>query len=1064
MFQPRPFAAWLLLLTASTLWSDPIDADTALAPQRPPRGEVDVARSAAGMVACETPLAAAIGRDVLAAGGNAVDAAVAVGFALEVTWPEAGNLGGGGFMLVAPPRGDVQCVDYREVAPRRVTETSLQNETSKHGVRFVGVPGTVAGFDLAHRKYGKLPWSQLLEPSIALAADGFLVDRELASSLNACLSSPRVQDDELFAEFRRVYGGPHEGVWRAGDRLTQPDLAKTLRLIAASGTAGFYEGSIAEAIASEIETRGGWIDQQDLRDYRAVLREPVRGQFAGHEIYGMAPPSSGGTIVQMQLSMIEQLGVDRGVAEDGTWTADQVHLIVETMRRAFRDRGEFLGDPDFTPPPADLLDADRIKRLAQTIDPDAATDSLAIAGNLTITPAATDSEQTTHYSIVDAEGMGVSNTYTLEQAFGSGVVVPGTGVLLNNEMGDFGWKPGVVDVWGMIGTPPNRVGPRKRMLSSMSPTIVRRDGELRLIVGSPGGRTIINTVTEVLVRRLWMGQTLAQAVDAPRFHHQWLPDEIRFESADRERLGDVAADLIARGHRVDFSGERRQGAAHCIERVAGTGELIGVADWRRGGAARGVRPAGQAAVAVGATAADVDGIQRRASDQIRDLAPRMNDAAMDIWRYAEPGYQETRSSKRLIDLLSEHDFAIQSPIAGMPTAFVASRGSGEPVIAFLAEYDALPGLSQQASPVQSPRPEAKYGHGCGHHLFGVASAAAAIAVADRIDAGEIAGTVRVYGCPAEEGGSAKSFMARDGLFDDCDAAIHWHPSSENVSGNRGAIAKIGVKFRFRGRSAHAASSPERGRSALDAVELTNHAAQMLREHVPDATRIHHVITAGGSAPNVVPDFAEVYYYIRHPDSQVLAGLYDRLVLCARAGALATETQLEIDHQGGTVEMLNNDVLDQIATRNLRRENDLRIEEDEMPFIARLRQSLIDPPPLESIERVQRGEGSVGRGSTDVSDVSWVTPTTGFAVATWIPGTPGHSWQAVACGTQPLAMRGMNLAARAIAGTAIELMADPEKLAAAAAEHRGRLGQRSYAPLIGPTQPPPLDYRQAAGRD
>ncbi len=565
-------------------------------PDPPPRAKVDVARSTAGMVVCETPLAAAVGREVLAGGGNAVDAAIAVGMALEVTWPEAGNIGGGGFMLVAPPGQPVRCVDYRETAPRNVTETSLQNETTKHSVRFVGVPGTVAGFKLAHEKWGRTPWADLMEPSIQLAAGGFLVDRQLAYSLNSCLDSDRVQNEEVFAEFRRVYGGPHGGFWHAGDRLIQPELARTLELIAQNGAAGFYEGPVAAAIASLMSRRGGWIDEEDLREYRAVLRDPIVAQFAGYEIFGMAPPSSGGTIVQLQLSMIEQLRMPRQPATDGTWTTDQIHLMVETMRRAFRDRGEFLGDPDFTPLPTDLLDPRRIARLVNTIDRQTATDSVAIAGNMSVIPPTPQSEQTTHYSIVDADGMGVSNTYTLEEAFGSRIVVPGTGVLLNNEMGDFGWKPGVIDAAGMIGTPPNRVGPTKRMLSSMSPTIVRQNGELRLIVGTPGSRSIINTVTEVLVRRLWLGQTLARAVDGPRFHHQWLPDVIYFESADRDRMAAVAEELIRRGHVVDFSDEHRQGAAHCIERVIGTGELIGVADWRRGGAAAGVGRIKQPAV------------------------------------------------------------------------------------------------------------------------------------------------------------------------------------------------------------------------------------------------------------------------------------------------------------------------------------------------------------------------------------------------------------------------------------------------------------------------------------
>ncbi|MEM9586359.1 MAG: amidohydrolase [Planctomycetota bacterium] len=456
-------------------------------------------------------------------------------------------------------------------------------------------------------------------------------------------------------------------------------------------------------------------------------------------------------------------------------------------------------------------------------------------------------------------------------------------------------------------------------------------------------------------------------------------------------------------------------------------------------------------------------IKSALASSVQQLDDAMWSAAMDIWRFAEPGYQENNSSRRLSAFLSDHGFRIESPIAGMPTAFRASYGDGKPVIALLGEFDALPGLSQDDKPVQSPRSDSNYGHGCGHHLFGVASAAAAISIAQQIRAGTIEGTIRLYGCPAEEGGAAKAFMARDGYFDDCDVALHWHPDDENVAGNRGAIARIAAKFKFHGRSAHAASSPEQGRSALDAVELTNHAVQLMREHVPDATRIHHVITAGGSAPNVVPDFAEVYYYIRHPDSRTLRGLYERLVKCAKAGALATETRLEIENQGGTVEMLPNTVLSEIGTRNLIEQNDLAIRPDEMPFVARLQQSLGEAIPLETLGTVKQINGSKGRGSTDVSDVSWVTPTTGFAVACWVPGTPGHSWQAVACGAQPLARRGMNVAARALAATSYDLFVSPELIQAARNELNSRLGDRKYQPLIGADQPPPLEYRNNAPR-
>ena len=380
-------------------------------------------------------------------------------------------------------------------------------------------------------------------------------------------------------------------------------------------------------------------------------------------------------------------------------------------------------------------------------------------------------------------------------------------------------------------------------------------------------------------------------------------------------------------------------------------------------------------------------------------------AARQIWEWAEPGYQETRSVELLTSLLRTEGFRVEQGVAGIPTAFTAEFGSGTPVIGILGEFDALPGLSQTADPQRKQRDDTTYGHGCGHHLFGVASAAAAIAVAEQIAAGDLSGTIRFYGCPAEEGGSAKVFMVADGLFEDCDAVLHWHPSSKNTAGDRSTLARMAVKFRFRGQSAHAAGAPEQGRSALDAVELTNHAAQLLREHTPDMSRIHHVITFGGSAPNVVPDFSEVYYYVRHPNSEVVRPLYHRLELCAKAGALATETDLEIDFQGGIREILPNNVLTRISMANLRDLNDLKYDEDDKKFAVRLQQSLSEPLPLDEIEEVIDQSGTVGMGSTDVGDVSWVVPTTGFTTACWVPGTPGHSWQAVACGGTPIAPRG-----------------------------------------------------------
>jgi aminobenzoyl-glutamate utilization protein B len=458
--------------------------------------------------------------------------------------------------------------------------------------------------------------------------------------------------------------------------------------------------------------------------------------------------------------------------------------------------------------------------------------------------------------------------------------------------------------------------------------------------------------------------------------------------------------------------------------------------------------------------AAVDAFVRAHADSTWEMARK-------IWDWAEVGYQETRSAALLADALESGGFRVERRVASIPTAFVATIGSGRPVIGVLGEYDALPGLSQRAEPVRRIRPDTTAGHACGHHLFGTASAAACLALAEQVKAGTIKGTLRFYGCPAEEGGSAKAFMVRAHLFDDCDAVLHWHPSSENATGDVSSQARIAARFRFHGVSSHAAGAPDAGRSALDAVELANHAAELLREHTPDYTRIHHVITAGGEAPNVVPDFAEALYYIRHPRAEVVQGLYARLVKCAEAGALATETRLETQYLGGIVEIVPNQALGRVVRQNLERLNDLGYDPKEAEFAAAIRKTLTATrslPPLENLSRVADRTGEVGTGSTDVGDVSWVVPTVGFTTACWVPGTPGHSWQAVAAGGTSVGRKGMVLAARTLAATAWDLFHSPRVLETAKAEHRRRLGGRSYKSLLGPEQKPPLDYRNrpAAG--
>jgi len=433
--------------------------------------------------------------------------------------------------------------------------------------------------------------------------------------------------------------------------------------------------------------------------------------------------------------------------------------------------------------------------------------------------------------------------------------------------------------------------------------------------------------------------------------------------------------------------------------------------------------------------------------------------AKRIWELAEPGYQETESSKLLATELENAGFKLTRGVADIPTAFVAEFGTGQPVIGVLGEFDALPGMSQEAVPYRQPREKQDYGHACGHHLFGTAAMSASIAIAEQIKAGKLKGTVRFYGCPAEEGGSGKVFMARAGLFRDCAAALHWHPSAENSAGDRTTLARIAVKFQFTGKAAHAAGSPEKGRSALDAVEITNFASELLREHTPDFTRIHHVITSGGRAPNVVPEFAEVYYYVRHPDGDIVKKVYERLVKCAEAGALATDTKLTTLFEGGTREILPNNALAQVSLKNLRELNDLTYSKEETEFALKLRDSLEDQPSLDRIKQVEDRSGSTSKGSTDVGDVSWIVPTTGFSTCCYVPGTPAHSWQAVASSGTTIGRKGANLAARVLAATAWDLMTQPGVLKEAKAELDRRIGQRKYESLVTPHQKPPLDYRK-----
>lgn len=437
--------------------------------------------------------------------------------------------------------------------------------------------------------------------------------------------------------------------------------------------------------------------------------------------------------------------------------------------------------------------------------------------------------------------------------------------------------------------------------------------------------------------------------------------------------------------------------------------------------------------------------------------------ANQIWSLAEVGYQEHASSKLLQAELTKAGFKVDAAVAGIPTAFVASYGSGKPVIAVLAEFDALPGLSQAAEPERRALVEHAPGHACGHHLFGTASVAAGIAVKDWLARTGGKGTIRVYGTPAEEGGGGKIYMVRAGLFNDVDVALDWHPGSVNDAGPGTSLANISGKFRFRGISAHAAGAPWSGRSALDAVEAMDHMVNMMREHVPDGTRIHYVITNGGSAPNVVPDFAEVYYYARHSDAKIVKQVWERFEKAAQGAALGTGTKMEVEVVNGVYALLPNETLARAIDANLRRVGGVTYTPEERRFADRLATTLLSErvDVVAEAARVLPFAQSDAGGSTDVGDVSWVVPNSGLSTATWVPGTPAHSWQAVAAGGMSIGHKGMINAAKTLAMSVQDLMTKPELIVAARAEFDRKRGAGFvYAPLIGDRKPP-LDYRGPA---
>ena len=510
-------------------------------------------RARRGMVVSQNEIASRVGVDVLREGGRAVDAAVATALVLAVTHPHAGNVGGGGFLVYRPASGEPVAYDFREVAPAGSSPTMFltngEYDFDRHHNSHlsVGVPGTVAGLHLAWSEQGTLPWKRLVEPAIALARDGFTVTDGLARSLK----SVRPQMEKYPASLAQFSndGAPYE----AGDVLRQPDLARTLERIAEEGPAGFYEGETALLIEREMQANGGLITREDLSAYQARKRTPIRGTYRGYEIISMPPISSGGAALVEMLNILEGYGL----AASGFGSAATVHLVVESMRRAYADRARYLGDPEFNPQmPIDrLISKEYAAELRQSIQRDRASTS---------SPATfvwpSEGRETTHVSVVDAERNAVSLTYTLEQGYGSKIVVPGAGFLLNNQMGDFNAGPGLTTAEGSIGTEPNLAAPGKRMLSSMTPTIVAKDGQVFMVTGTRGGRRIINIVLLTILNVIDFGMNIQEAVDALRFHHQWLPDRI-----DYERYGlspDTITLLETRGHRLQES--RSQGTVEAI--------------------------------------------------------------------------------------------------------------------------------------------------------------------------------------------------------------------------------------------------------------------------------------------------------------------------------------------------------------------------------------------------------------------------------------------------------------------------------------------------------------------
>ena len=540
-----------------------------------PASGVQEARGTSGAVASRSPLATEVGVRVLGEGGNAIDAAVAVGFALAVVHPSAGNVGGGGFMVIRLANGELIANDHRETAPAKAHRDMYLDEdgevveglsTASHLA--VGVPGSVDGLLGILARYGTVSRAKVIAPAVALARDGFALPADLAGQFARLRKAVEPYPASL-AKFTRADGTP----WEAGDVFRQPDLAATLVRIAEHGRAGFYEGTTADLIVREMARGGGLISHKDLADYRSVWREPIVGTYRGHQIVSMPPPSSGGALLVQMLNMLEPYDL----AALGRGSAGAVHLMVEAERRAYADRAEHLGDADFYAVPLEMLmDKDYARRRFADFDPSAASRSVDIGAGRW--PA--ESPETTHVSVMDGAGNAVAYTTTLNLGYGSKIVVAGGGFLLNNEMDDFSSKPGAANAFGLIGGDANAIAPGKRMLSSMTPTVVLQDGEPVLVTGSPGGSTIITTVLQVVTNVIDHGMDVAAAVAAPRFHHQWLPDRIRYEPGAIS--DDALSELRAVGH-VGLTESSRWGDANSVMRLGK--ELVARSDPRNAGGA-----------------------------------------------------------------------------------------------------------------------------------------------------------------------------------------------------------------------------------------------------------------------------------------------------------------------------------------------------------------------------------------------------------------------------------------------------------------------------------------------